>query len=72
MEFQENFELANDQLSKVHETTEDEAIEKWSVLKKKFCKKLENQQEPFWPNTDNSLEFFIVFEWSKNFENTVD
>ena len=34
MEFQENFQLANDQLSKVHETIEDEAIEQWSVLKK--------------------------------------
>ena len=37
-----------------------------------FCKKLEKQQEPFWPNTDNSLEFFIVFKWSKIFENAVD
>ena len=34
MAFQENFQLANDQLSKVHETIEDEAIEKWSALKK--------------------------------------
>ena len=36
------------------------------------CKKLDKQQESFSPNTNNLLAFFVVFEWGRISESTMN
>ena len=36
------------------------------------CKKLDKRRESFSQNTDNFLDFFIVFEWDRILESLMD